>query len=184
MTITAAALISTLASQGSSSTNRQAVAAPATPQRPIPADTATISQASQPALASPTGVNSPTAPDDTTYNFADMTNAQVYNAAHQLGSEGKLSPIAEGTLQAMAADGGTISVPVHPALRGQAYMDKNMSSTTPQNYLNILKTDVADLNAEGNPAAAANYQTALTELTAYETTTSGSTVGGTISTTA
>ena len=28
----------------------------------------------------------------------------------------------------------------------------------------------------------ANYQTALTELTAYETTTSGSTVGGTIST--
>jgi hypothetical protein len=113
-----------------------------------------------------------------------MTNAQVYNAAHQLGSEGKLSPTAEGMLQAMAADGGTLSIPIDPALRGQAYMDKNMSSTTPQNYLNILKTDVADLNAENNPKAAAIYQTALTELTAYETTTSGSTVGGTISMTA
>jgi hypothetical protein len=131
-----------------------------------------------------TGSSSALGTTTTPYNFASMTNAQVYNAAHQLGSEGKLSPTAEGMLQAMAADGGTLSIPIDPALRGEAYMDKNMSSTTPQNYLDILKTDVADLNAENNPKAAAIYQTALTELTAYETTTSGSTVGGTVSTTA
>jgi hypothetical protein len=84
----------------------------------------------------------------------------------------------------MASGGGNISTPVDPSQRGQAVMDKNLSSTTPQNYLSILKTDVADLNAEGNPSAAANYQTALTKLTAYETTTSGSTIGGNISTAA
>jgi hypothetical protein len=55
----------------------------------------------------------------TPYNFASMTNAQVYNAAHQLGSEGKISPSTEGMLQAMAAGGGTISIPIDPALRGQ-----------------------------------------------------------------
>jgi hypothetical protein len=114
MSITAAALISTLASQASNSTNRQSVATPASTERPIPADSATISPASQAALAAATAGTSAPQTAGTTYNFANMTNAQVYNAAHQLGSEGKLSPIAEGMLQAMAADGGTISVPIDP----------------------------------------------------------------------
>jgi hypothetical protein len=100
MTITAAALISTLASQASGSTNRQSVAAPAAPQRPNVADTATISRASQAALATATGATSPTQPDDT-YNFSDMTSKQAISAAGQLATKGIITGDQFATVQVL-----------------------------------------------------------------------------------
>jgi hypothetical protein len=131
-----------------------------------------------------TGSGSALGATGTQYNFAEMTNSQAYKAAQQLGSEGKITGADAGLLTAMASDGGTLSVPIDPSQRGQSYMANNLNSATPQNYLNILKNDVASSNADGMPLAAANYQSALTDLTANQTTTPGSTIGGTISTTA
>jgi hypothetical protein len=181
MAITAAALISTLASQASSSTNRQAVATPAVPQRPSLADTATISQASQAVLAAATGSTSGTQSNGTTsglgavtgvsgtqYDFTNMTNAQAYAAAGQLGDEGKISVLEQSQLQAMAQGGGSLSI--NPSEPGTTYFSDNMKSTTPQNYLtnvsNQLSADIRGQNAKGIAMDSA----LLTALSAYQET--------------
>jgi hypothetical protein len=142
MTITAAALISTLASQGSSSANRQSIAAPAVP-RPSLADTATISQASQLALAAPAGGTSPAQPVGTTYNFTNMTNSQAIFAAKTLGSEGKISAAAEMKIYMTASGWDHISInpttgASDPAAQATWVAD-HLSSTTPSNFENTFK---------------------------------------------
>ncbi len=163
MTMTAAALISTLASQAPSSTNRQSVAAPAAAQRPSLADTATISPASQAALAATTADKSATQPDGTpsgpgsvtgisgtTYDFSDMTNSQAMTAAETLFSEGKISGQAENRLCMVASGADMIAInPTTGAYdpTAQASMEAaRMSSTTPSNYEDKFKGFIADDN--------------------------------------
>jgi hypothetical protein len=99
MTITAAALISTLASQASSSTNRPSVAVPAAPQRPSLADTATISQASQAALASASSAASGTTNASTdTVTLSDTAQEMAAQATSWASmSQSQLQGIYNGT---------------------------------------------------------------------------------------
>jgi hypothetical protein len=189
MTITAAALISTLVSQASNSTNRQSLAAPAAAQRPNLADTATISQAAQSALAAATGGASPTLPhgnssrlgsvtgtSGTTYDFTNMTNAQAYTAANQLYSAGKITVGEEAQIQITAQGGDTIRIPItgtggDPAESGNSYFADNLKSTTPHNFLteasNQLASDLRSPDPGGaNAKLIATAKALVTDLTA------------------
>jgi hypothetical protein len=206
MAITAAALISTLASQASSSTNRQSVAAQAAAQRPSLADTATISPASQAALAAATGGTSATQPDGTasglgsvtgtsgtTYDFANMTNSQAISAAQTLGSEGKISASAELRLTMFAS--GADNLCVNPTTGAydpvaQANMvDARLSSTTPSNFEDTFKGFIAYDNSYNNTQEAALDTEVLQDMEKYSSNAGSATVtpaanGGLISTAA
>jgi hypothetical protein len=163
MAITAAALISTLASQASSSTNRQSVAAQAAAQRPSLADTATISPASQAALAAATAGTSATQPDGsvsglgrvtgtsgTTYDFTNMTNSQAMSAAKTLGSEGKISTQAWARINYIASGANMIEINpttgAYDPVAQASMVAARMSSTTPSNYEDTFKGYIADDN--------------------------------------
>jgi hypothetical protein len=206
MAITAAALISTLASQASSSTNRQSVAAQAAAQRPSLADTATISPASQAALAAATGGTSATQPDGTasglgsvtgtsgtTYDFANMTNSQAISAAQTLGSEGKISASAELRLTMFAS--GADNLCVNPTTGAydpvaQANMvDARLSSTTPSNFEDTFKGFIAYDNSYNNTKEAALDTEVLQDMEKYSSSPGSpsetpATAGAIISTTA
>jgi hypothetical protein len=206
MTITAAALISTLASQASSSTNRQSVAAPAAPQRPSLADTATISQASQAALAAATSGTSPPpaagadsglgteiGTSGTTYDFGNMTNAQAIAAAKTLGSEGKISPDAEAQITMTASGWNTICInptthAVDPAAQA-AWIAGHLSDPTPSNLEDTFKGYIAYDNSTHNTKAAALNTEVLQDMEKYSSDAGSATVtsaaaGGIISATA
>jgi hypothetical protein len=196
MTITAAALISTLVSQASNSTNRQSVAAPAAPQRPSVADTATISRAAQSALAAATGGTSPAQPDGATsglgsvtgvsgtkYDFTNMTNAQAYAAANQLYSAGQITVGEQAQIQIMAQGGDTIRIPIiaqggdttNPANSGNTYFADNLKSATPHNFLtevsNKLASDLRSPDPGGiNAKLIATDKALVTDLTADQGT--------------
>lgn len=71
--------------------------------RPNRADTATISQASQAALAhETTSGTSPIQSSDGTYDFTHMTNAQLLTAAGALSANGSLSQSEAAQLSAKA----------------------------------------------------------------------------------
>jgi hypothetical protein len=205
MTITAAALISTLASQGSNSTNRQSVAAPAAPQRPSLADTATISQASQAALAGATGGTSPALPDGTksglgtvagvsgtTYDFTNMTNSQAIAAAQTLGSEGKISAAAEMKIYMTASGWDHISInpttgASDPAAQATWVAD-HLSSTTPSNFEDTFKGFISSDNYFHNTKEAALDTEVLQDMEKYSSDAGSASVtpaatGGIISTT-
>jgi hypothetical protein len=184
MAIEAAALISTLASQASSSTNRQPIAAPAAAQRPSLADTATISPAAQSALVAATGGTSATQPDGTasglgsvtgtsgtTYDFSSMTNSQAMTAAETLFSEGKISGQAENKL-CMVASGANL-IAINPTTGAydpvaQASMEAaRMSSTTPSNYEDTFKGFIADDNYFHETKAAAIDTEVLQDMEKY-----------------
>jgi hypothetical protein len=193
MSITAAALISTLPSQASNSTIRQALAAPVSPQRPSLADTATISQAAQSALAAATEAAAPAEPDGaasgpasvtgasgTTYDFTNMTNAQAYAAANQLYSAGKITVGEQAQIQMMAQGADTIRIPIagrgsDPADSGNGHFADNLKSTTPHNFLteasNRLALDLSGPDPGGvNAKLIATAKALVTDLTAYQGT--------------
>ena len=206
MAITAAALISTLASQASSSTNRQTVAAPAEAQRPSLADTATISPASQAALAAATGGTSATQPDGTasglgsvtgtsgtTYDFSNMTNSQADAAAQTLFSEGKISGQAENKLCMVASGANMIAInPTTGAYdpAAQASMEAaRLSSTTPSNFEDTFKGFIAYDNSYNNTKEAALDTEVLQDMEKYSSNAGSASVtpaanGAIISTTA
>jgi len=206
MAITAAALISTLASQASSSTNRQSVAAQSAAQRPSLADTATISPASQAALAAATAGTSPTPLDGTalglgsvtgtsgtTYDFTNMTNSQAMAAAKTLGSEGKISPQAQARINYIAS--GANMIEINPTTGAydpvaQAKMvAARMSSTTPSNYEDTFKGYIADDNYFHSTKEAALDTEVLQDMEKYSSNAGSASVtpaanGAIISTTA
>jgi hypothetical protein len=133
----------------------------AVPQRPSLADTATISQAAQAALAAATEATSP-APSDgaasgpgsvtgtsgTTYDFTNMTNAQAYAAANQLYSAGKITVGELAQIQIMAQGGDTIRIPIagqggDPTDSGNSYFADNLKSPTPHNFLTEVSNQLA-----------------------------------------
>jgi hypothetical protein len=184
MTITAAALVSTLASQTSSPTNRQSVAAPAAAQRPSLADTATISPASQAALAAAPEAASPAQPDGatsglgsvtgasgTTYDFTNMTNSQAIAAANTLGSEGKISGAAQMQIYRFAS--GWDNICINPTTgaydpAAQASMIAgHLSSTTPSNFEDTFKGFIAYDNSYNNTKEAALDTEVLQDMQKY-----------------
>jgi hypothetical protein len=188
MAITAAALISTLASQASSSTNRQSIAAPAAAQRPSLADTATISPASQAALAAATSGTSPPPAGGVTYDFTSMTNEQAATAASQLSGEGKLSAAAAGALWMTASNGGNDSIPIDPAKQATWTAD-SLSSTTHSNYVDTVKGMLADAVYAHNAQAVTTDNELLTAMSenqspAVSASVTPAATGGIISTTA
>jgi hypothetical protein len=184
MTITATALISTLTSQATSSTNRQTVAAPTTPARPSLADTATISPASQAALAAATGSTSHTSADGTTsglgsvtgtsgttYDFSNMTNAQAIAASKMLGSEGKISPDAEAQIYMTASGWNTICInptthAVDPTAQA-AWIAGQLSDPTPSNFEDTFKGYISYDDSTNNTKAAALNTEVLQDMEKY-----------------
>jgi len=206
MTISAAALISTQASQASRSTNRQSFAAPAASQRPSIADTATISPASQAALAAATGGTSPTQSDGTpsglgsvtgtsgtTYDFANMTNSQAISAAQTLGSEGKISASAELRLTMFASGADNLCVNsttgAYDPVAQANMVDARLSSTTPSNFEDTFKGFIAYDNSYNNTKEAALDTEVLQDMEKYSSSPGSpsetpATAGAIISTTA
>jgi len=206
MAITAAALISTLSSQASSSTNRQSIAAQAAAQRPSLADTATISPASQAALAAATGGTSATQPDGTasglgsvtstsgtTYDFTNMTNSQAMAAAKTLGSEGKISPQAQAQINYTASGANMAAfnptTGAYDPVAEASMVAARLSSTTPSNFEDTFKGYIAYDNSTHNTKAAALNTEVLQDMEKYSSDAGSATVtpaanGGLISTAA
>ena len=189
MTITAAALISTLASQTSSSANRQSVATPPVPQRPSLADTATISAlATATGTPSPTGLGSTAGVSSTPYDFTNMTNAQAVAAAQKLGNDGKITPDAEINLMRTASNGGNDSIPSNPGSLSTWVAD-SLSSSSTSDFIKTTQSFLSYDNYTHNAKAATIDGALLQDLESYQSTTdssmaSSSTIGRNISTTA
>jgi hypothetical protein len=139
------------------------------------------------------GLGSVTGVSGTQYDFTNMTNAQAYSAANQLGNAGKITVGEQAMLMQMAQDGGSLTA-CPPGPKAATYIADNMSSTTPQNYLtdvaNKLAADIRSPDPSGiNVKEIATDNALLTALTAYQGTAesaSGTSIsaGGIISTTA
>ena len=131
------------------------------------------------------GLGSVTGVSGTKYDFTNMTNAQAYAAANQLGNAGKITVDQQSQVMNMAQGADTINL----ANSGSAYFADNLKSTTPQNFLAQISNDIAADVRENNTKSAARDSALLTALSAYQGTEEFAKVpqteaGGIISTTA
>jgi hypothetical protein len=112
------------------------------------------------------GLGSVTGVSGTKYDFTNMTNAQAYAAADQLGNAGKITVDQQSQVMNMAQGADTMN----PANSGTASFTDNLKSTTPQNFLAQISTDIAADIRENNTKSAARDSALLTALSAYQGT--------------
>jgi hypothetical protein len=120
----------------------------------------------------------------TTYDFSNMTNAQAYAAADQLGNAGKITVDQQSQVMNMAQGADTMN----PADSGTITSTAYMNSTTPQDFLTKISNDLATAIREHNVANTAMDSVLLTALSAYQETAESASVtsvpGDGVSTTA
>ncbi len=119
------------------------------------------------------GVGSASGSVGTQYDFTKMTNSDLLDAAHQLGSEGKISLQDEAQLVGIASGVDNAS----PDGNSPTVSDY-LSSSTQTNFLDYLRQDVASADRTGQTKTADLYGGILNDLLPYQAT-EGNSVGET-----
>ena len=101
---------------------------------------------------------------DTQYDFTNMTNAQLLDAAHELGSEGKISPTDESQLVGIAS--GVDYVPISGF---RPSVSDYLQDPAKTNFITYIENHLAWDQSTGMAKAASVDNSLLDDLKQFQT---------------